>query len=404
MTSAGDAPQDLPWLEPSCAQALADAVSSLGSRGAAALVCGAGTELPLGNLPRRADARLSTTRLVGIDVLDADEGVARVAAGTPVATLREAANAAGLEVPLDPPSTRSTIGGALAAAAIGPRTLGFGRVRDQVLGLDVVLGSGELTRCGGRVVKNVSGYDMAKLYVGSHGTICVIAHAWLRLRPLPERVCVVIAPLAPGAFDAGLAAARLPGARAAALVDASLATELDVGVPEPARDGLLLVVELASDAEVVAQGVATLAALHGARENGSIEAVGAIEGSADDPRLAGVLRIRVTARPSKLAAAYAPLHAAGARVVVYPGLGLLCARFEIACEDDADRIGAALGAAHSAASAGDGHAVLAAGPRFVREGRDAFLGPPPALALLRRVASQLDPKDVLNPGIFVGGI
>ncbi len=400
------APDHLPVVEPPDAMALAEAVASLGSRGASALVCGAGTELPVGNIPRRADVRLSTARLRGIDVLDADEGVVHVAAGTPVAALREQARAAGLDVPLDPPSERSTVGGALAAAALGPRTLGFGRVRDQVLGLEVVLGSGERTRCGGRVVKNVTGYDMAKLYVGSHGTLCVISHAWLRLRPLPERSLVVAAPVAAGAagFAAGLAAARLPGARAAALVDARLVPELGARVPEPPPGDLLLVVELASDAEVVEQGAAALAARHGAVAAGAIESVGALEGPADDARRADVLRLRVTARSSKLSAAADRLHSAGARLVVHPGLGLLCARFDLAGHDDLERVENALASARAAALAGEGNALLAAGPAFARAGRDAFLAAPQSLPIMRRLASQLDPNEVLNPGVLVGGI
>jgi len=383
-------------------------VRGLGARGEAALVCGASTELPQGNLPRRTGVRLSTLALCGIDVLDADEGVVHVAAGTPVAALREAAHREGLDVPLDPPSAASTVGGALAAAVLGPRALGYGRARDQVLGLEVVLGSGERTRCGGRVVKNVTGYDLAKLYVGSHGTLCVIASAWLRLRPLPEATSIVAAPLAAGqdAFAAALAAARLPGVRAAALVDEQLATELGTGLPAPSRAGFLLVVELASDAPVVAQTAAALAAHHGAAlvPNAAMDAVAALEGAARDSLHAGSLRLRVMVRPSRLAAAYAPLKEAGASIVTHPGLGLLCARFALVPDDGSACIEAALAAARAAARAGEGSALLAAAPAFAREGRDVFLQPPAALALMRRLKSELDPKGVLNPGLFVGGI
>ncbi len=397
-----------PTLAPSDAEALAAAVRGLAARGEAALVCGASTELPQGNLPRRADVRLSTAALVGIDVLDADEGVVHVAAGTPVATLREAARREGLDVPLDPPSAASTVGGALAAAALGPRVLGYGRARDQVLGLEVVLGSGERTRCGGRVVKNVTGYDLAKLYVGSHGTLCVIAHAWLRLRPLPEAMSVVAAPIAAGqdAFAAALAAARLPGVRAAALVDEQLASDLGAGFPAPSHAGFLLVVELASDAPVVAQTAAALAAHHGAAlaPETAMDAVAALEGAAGGSLHAGSLRLRVTVRPSRLAAAYAPLHEAGAAIVTHPGLGLLCARFALVPDAGSTCIEAALAAARAAARAGEGSAQLAAAPAFACEGRDVFGEPPAALALMRRLKFELDPKGVLNPGLFVGGI
>lgn len=408
--NANGPPPALAVIAPAGAGELAEAVRSLAARGEAALVRGAGTELPQGNLPRSAAAILSTRELGGIGVLDADEGVAHVGAGTPVAALREAAHREGLEVPLDPPSSESTVGGALAAAALGPRTLGFGRVRDQVLGLEVVLGSGERTRCGGRVVKNVTGYDLAKLYVGSLGTLCVVDHAWLRLRPLPEEVRVVAAPLGDGedAVAAALAAARLAGVRAAALVDAPLASELGEAVEPPDAGCDLLVVELASDEPVVAQGAAALAERHGAVQApaGAMTAVAALEGPANDARRARTLRFRVTARSSRLAAARAALRAAGALVVTYPGLGLLCARFslEVEVEGAEDLVRRAFAAANAAANAGQGSAILAAGPDAVRAGRDVFGAAPASLALMRRLAAELDPKGVLNPGVFVGGI
>ena len=206
-------------LHPGDAPALARAVGALAASGLAALVRGGGTHMQLGNPPRRADVVLSTRRLAGVLAFDPGEGVCRVAAGTPLEALRAEVNAGGWELPLDPPGQGSTVGGALAAAAIGPRALGFGLPRDLVLGLDVVLADGTPTRCGGRVVKNVTGYDLAKLYTGSLGTLGVIAAAWLRLRPRPERVLVMEAPLAgvDAALGQGLAAARLASARAAAL-------------------------------------------------------------------------------------------------------------------------------------------------------------------------------------------
>jgi glycolate oxidase FAD binding subunit len=395
-------------LAPADVAALADAVGSLCAGGLAALIRGGGTELPQGNLPRRADVLLSTHALSGIDVLDADEGVAHVAAGTTVAALREAARGEGLDVAIDPPSAASTVGGALAAAAIGPRSLGFGRIREQVLGLEVVLGSGEPTRCGGRVVKNVTGYDLAKLYLGSLGTLCVISHAWLRLRPLPEQVQAVAAPLEAGAkaFAAALAAARLPGIRAAALIDAALAPELGSGLPAGPRGGFLLLLEFAADAPVVAQSTTALASQHGGVvvDAALVDRVSALEGAAEEARFASSLRFRVTARPARLDAAYAPLQEAGAAIVVHPGLGLLCARFALPGHGAAPQIEAALAAARDAAHAGEGSAVLAAAPIFAREGRDVFGEPPPSLALMRRLKAELDPKGVLNPGRFVGGI
>ncbi|HET6303307.1 MAG TPA: FAD-binding oxidoreductase, partial [Myxococcota bacterium] len=215
-------------LAPASIEALGGALRVLHERGLAVLVRGGGTRLRFGNPPRRAACFLSTEGLAEVEELDAEEGVVRVGAGTPLARLRAASNAAGWDPPLDAPGAATTIGGVLACAALGPRVAGFGRPRDAVLGLDVVLASGTRTRCGGRVVKNVTGYDLAKLYTGSLGTLGVIASAWLRLRPLPERVEVVAATLPEelASFDRAVGAARLPGARAVAVVDGALAPDL----------------------------------------------------------------------------------------------------------------------------------------------------------------------------------
>lgn len=395
-------------LEPRDAQSLSEAVRELGSRGEAALVRGAGTELPEGNLPARADVVLSTLALRGIETLDADEGVARVAAGTPVEALRDAAREVGLDVPLDPPSARSTIGGALAAAAQGPRSLGFGRARDAVLGLDVVLGSGERTRCGGRVVKNVTGYDLAKLYVGSLGTLAVLTHAWLRLRPVPEMTQVLIAVVSDGSasFEAALTAARLPGASAVALVDAPLAAEAGPFLPEAGEGRLVLIAELAADEPVVAAGATQLAASVGA-ERASEDAVAllrSIEGSRGEPRFADTLRFRVTSRAARLEAAYGVLRRAGAHVVVHPGLGLLAARFHVDPDAGTERIDACFAAANASAKAGEGSARLVAGPAAARAGRDVFGPEPEPRAILSRLRASFDPKRVLNPGIMAGRI
>jgi FAD/FMN-containing dehydrogenase len=173
-------------IEPRDDQSLARSVATLAERGIGAIVRGGGTRIGFGNPPRGARVLLSTRRLAGVVEVDADEGVVRALAGTPLGEVRDEVLAAGWLLPFDAPGTHTTLGGVLATAAIGPRHLGFGRPRDLVLGLDVVLGDGARTRCGGRVVKNVTGYDLMKLQIGAHGAFGVIRAAWLRLRPLPE--------------------------------------------------------------------------------------------------------------------------------------------------------------------------------------------------------------------------
>jgi glycolate oxidase FAD binding subunit len=169
-------------LSPRDGESLARAVAAVARAGLAAVPRGDGGHLGLGNPPSRADLFLSTLALSGVLAFEPAEGVCRAGAGTRLSELRRSVEAEGWELPLDGPGS-ATLGGALAAASVGPRSQGYGPARDAVLGLDVVLGSGERTRCGGRVVKNVTGYDLAKLYTGSFGSLGVIESAWLRLRP-----------------------------------------------------------------------------------------------------------------------------------------------------------------------------------------------------------------------------
>jgi len=172
---------------PADGEQLAELLTILGETGTPALLRGGGSQLGLGHPVPSARVLLEATGLRAEPVVDPEDGVAYLPAGATLFELRERVLKDGegrWEVPLDPCDAASTLGGALATAAPGPRS---GSPRDAVLGLDVTLATGERTRCGGRVVKNVTGYDLAKLYLGSLGGFAVIEAAWLRLRPVPER-------------------------------------------------------------------------------------------------------------------------------------------------------------------------------------------------------------------------
>jgi glycolate oxidase FAD binding subunit len=382
-------------LVPRGGEALARALRLLSELDLAVLPRGGGAHQELGNPPRRAAALLSTAALGGILELDAGEGVCRAGAGTPLAALRAAVNAEGWELPLDAPGAGATLGGVLACAAQGPRAQGFGRPRDAVLGLEVALATGERTRCGGRVVKNVTGYDLAKLYLGSLGSLGVIEAAWLRLRPRPGSVACLEAELpGPGAAGVGaaLSAARRASARAAVLELAA--------AESPAR----LLVELAGAQASVARDARWLEAELGAREVPPA-ALDSLRRPAPAPPGSSPLRLRLGARPSRLAQAAELLLGAGARVRAQPGLGILEASFALPAGADAGAALSALGAAERAAALSGGLALIEAAPLAVKAGRDVFGAQDPAvLALSRALKAQFDPRGVLNPGRFAGGL
>src|SRR5262249_27524736 len=117
----------------------------------------------------------------------AEDMTCRVEAGMTLADLQRALADRGQWLPLDPPcADRLSIGALLAASPSGPRRFGYGTVRDYVIGLTAVLADGRVIHSGGNVVKNVAGYDLMKLFIGSRGSLGVITEVTFKLRPIPE--------------------------------------------------------------------------------------------------------------------------------------------------------------------------------------------------------------------------
>jgi len=360
------------------------------------LVRGGGTRLGVGNRPRPVEAWLSTAALEPCCEVDADEGVARVAAATPLRELATAAIEAGWRSPLEASGPLATLGGSLAIGSPGPRALGFGPPRRTVLGLEVVLASGERTRCGSRVVKNVSGYDLAKLYVGSLGTLGVLTEAWLRLGPRPEAERTLSAQVGERGVELARRAARRPGARAVALVDGRF---VERSPADEAPDVLL--VDLAGDAPVVDQTEAWL------RSEADVsprpDAIDWLQALQEEPG-SGALHFRASSVPSRLGPLRERLHQAGAGVVLHPGLGQAWAFFELE-HHDAGLVDDAWCAVRRALDPASGaHAVLEQAPSWAKVGRDVFDARPATLPLMRALKERFDPAGILNPGRFAGGL
>jgi glycolate oxidase FAD binding subunit len=148
---------------------------------------GGGTWLDWGRPPERVDVLLSAERLAGVTDHQPADLTVSVAAGTPLHEIAETVSADRQTLGLDPAvRPGATIGAVIAHASAGPLRLSMGTPRDQVLGLELVTGDGRIVNVGGRVVKNVAGYDLVRLVVGSRGTLGFITRAHLRLKPDPE--------------------------------------------------------------------------------------------------------------------------------------------------------------------------------------------------------------------------
>src|SRR2546422_2491144 len=192
---------------------LSAALRICGESGAAVIPWGGGTAMHWGNPPTHADVVVSLEHLNRLVEHDDANLTATVQAGMCVAPLQDLLAARGQFLAIDPPDPpHATIGGTVAANINGPRRLAYGGVRDLVIGMKMVLASGEQIKAGGKVVKNVAGYDMCKLFVGSLGTLGVITEVTFKMAPLPETFRTIVAPgaLAPAAplIDAVFASPR----------------------------------------------------------------------------------------------------------------------------------------------------------------------------------------------------
>ena len=146
-----------------------------------------------GTRPKRFDLALATTRLDRIPEYEPQDLVVRVESGCRLARLQELLAADRLCLPVDPSAYRqTTLGGMVAANASGPDRYGHGTLRDYLLGVGVIQADGTQTRFGSRVVKNVTGYDMCKLYAGSFGTLGVFSDFYFKLKPLPPMEKTVV--------------------------------------------------------------------------------------------------------------------------------------------------------------------------------------------------------------------
>lgn len=153
-----------------------------------------GTAMAVGNLPLQVDVVIGLERLNQLLEHDQANLTATVQSGTTLAALRELLARHNHFLPFDPPNaSRATVGGIVATNLNGPRRSHYGSVRDLVIGMKIVLASGERIKAGGKVVKNVAGYDMCKLFVGSLGTLGIITEVTLRMAPIPETTATVIA-------------------------------------------------------------------------------------------------------------------------------------------------------------------------------------------------------------------
>jgi len=402
---------------------------------------GSGSRLDWGVPPRRCDLVVDTLRLDQVVEHAAGDLVARIQAGAGMRRLGEVLAAAGQQLALDAapgaasgapgdgpagrepagaePAGTGTVGGTLATGTAGPRRLRYGTPRDLVIGITVVRADGTVASSGGKVVKNVAGYDLGKLFAGSYGTLGLIVEAVFRLHPLPAAATYTTVDAA------GPAEARRMVAAAAGSQLAPTAVEISrAGRGRPVHVGVLL----EGDPAGVGERAAQLRELLGAGAETSPDAPG-WWGSTRPPDghngaggtgtlirvgfwAAALPAVLATIDAAAVAGGLDPLVAGSAAAgVIYVTLGAGAHPAAVTAFVASLREALARGAADArpaSAPVPDSPPVLASAvvvhaPPAVRELADMW-GPVPGLALMRAVKDQFDPGHRMAPGRFAGGI
>jgi len=355
---------------------------------------GGGTALELGAPPRALDAVVRTERLARILEYAPADMVIVAEAGVTLAALQACVGAHGQRLALDAPwPERATVGGVVATGAAGPLRARYGAVRDLIIGVTLVRADGEVARGGGKVVKNVAGFDLPKVACGSLGTLGLIAAAAFRLHPLPEVVTTVMAAgLGAEAVVALVAATRSAQLEPASVVALSTAGRFDVGVRFEGFDRgvqhqVARMIEIAAATKVPAEALSDAAAAGFWRRHDAV-------------RTAAGLRVRIASLPTRLpevAARVAPLG----ELAWYATLGTGFARGAVG---DPAALAAAVTAARAPLVAEGGSLVVEAAPAELRAAVEVWGPPPGSFPIMQRLKQRFDPAGRCNPGRFVGGL
>jgi glycolate oxidase FAD binding subunit len=364
---------------------------------------GGGTQQAIGVLPERIDLVVSTERLRRVLIHEPFDLTISVEAGITLGELRAYLARHGQMLPIDPPlPARATIGGLIATATDGPRRLGYGTLRDLLIGITVVEAGGQISKGGGMVVKNVSGFDMMKLYLGSFGTLAIIASANFKLLPLPRAaaslICVFGEPAeAFAALDSLQLTQLTPTAAEYLNAEALRALGLDGRCALALRaEGLEAAVErhMAEMMELAQQSKArNMQRIDGQSDNDVWARIADLTQTASLGEDEALFKLAVL--PAEIEETVVRIEALLAERGSRPAInarglnGVIYARAKPIRAADLEELPLALPSIQWVA------ATCAGGPRW---------GTPTGLELMQRIKREFDPQNILNRSRFVAGI
>lgn len=356
--------------------------------------------MALGSPPERYQVAFATDRMTQLLEYEPADLTCRVQAGMGVADLQRHLQAQGQRLPLDPPHpNKATVGGMVASNASGLSRNRYGTVRDWVIGIAVAYPSGKVARAGGKVVKNVAGYDLMKLHIGALGTLGVVAEVNLKVLAVPEASDSMLAHFdaAGPAVQAAQRLSRVYLAPAAAIV-LNRAAMQSCGVAGDWTWALALKLEgyrkeVAAARDLAARAIADAGGSVGQQIIANDFWERARDWSApEDERVV----LRAITSMAQLPALASVLPADG-ELMLQPAAGSAEVRVAShAASAPLVQLRSALGE--------EGQVIVASAPAAIKNALDIWGPPPPGFPLMRALKEALDPHRILNPGRFVGGI
>ena len=379
---------------PGSPEELAALLKSADQAGNAVAAVGGGTQLDLGMPPSRLDVLIETTSLNQVVEYEPADLTVTVEAGSRIAELQRILGEQGQFLALDPPVEEgATIGGLIATNASGPLRYSYGTARDLVIGTRVANPDGTLTRAGGRVVKNVAGYDLNKLYIGSLGTLAIVVELSFKVAPIPPATATIIGQFEDASSIRSTVGAVVRSPLSPLAIDLIGDNQLvfriggyQSAVERQARDLSEQVVQNGGNIIDTTPETWDEIARHRLQARRRDVVV-----KAATPISLSVSAVEILRRHL---ADYAPtLWAHAGSGVAYAACDSVS---DASVLESARRDIAALGANSSL--------VIERAPTMLKRSIDVWGDPGASLGLMRTLKNKLDPNHTLNPGRYVGGI
>ena len=382
-------------VEPGSVEEVSALMKLAAREGLAVAPRGGGTKMHIGDPPRRLDLIVSTARMNEVLEHTPGDQIVRLQAGVKLEDLQKYVSSSDQMLAIDPPESGATVGGIVAANSSGPRRYRYGTIRDLIIGITVVLHDGTVAKAGGKVVKNVAGYDLSKLFTGSLGTLGVIATANFRLHPRPEASRTVAVEVTEP---------QQAQAAAQAIVHSQVeATAVELHYGENEKLLAVLLESISGGIDAKAETASFLLKQYGEVRTLSQEEADRL-GSLTSPQVV----MKIGAPPVDLAAVLESVLGAverkglaHPRITGHAGTGVTLVGLSEETED---------GAAGFVEEMREiwvrrgGSVTLQRAPLTLKQRVSTWDNGGDYLGLVRRVKEKFDPRGGMNPGRFLGGI